>query len=38
MITKKKNEHPFAQQPFLKLCTKFQGKQECRFATGVWGT
>ena len=34
----KKSGHPFIQQCFVKLCTKFQGKRASRSGTGARGT
>ena len=31
----KKGGHTFVQQPFLKPCTKFQGKRASRSGTGA---
>ena len=33
-----KTQTPFCTAVFLKLCTKFQGKQASRSNTGSWGT
>ena len=34
----KKRGHPFVQQCFVKLCTKFQGKRANSSGTGARGT